>query len=570
MEDRLYHIEMEVITPLSVGAGNDNEWACGVDYVQKEGKIYILDIPKAVANGVDINRLTELFLKSDEKGICSLLRNQLEKVSTYVFTTPTSSKNPIKAFLRTQLYDKPLVAGSSIKGSIRSALFKSLRTDETENKAVFGEMKDGTDFMRFFHVGDIEMPSTILVNTKIFNLRKEGANWHGGWKHRSSDWEGNTYTSNDYQPTGFNTLYECVEPGKKGYGTIGINGHAYQLLLQNGENARTISHTDAKIDIMEEGLHALFHHINSVTRGYLEKEKNFFDIYHAERSEEITDCIDKLIAMIPSDDSYCLMKMSAGVGFHSITGDWQYENYDDTDFWESGRNQGKKKYKSRKIAEFQHHLQLMGFVKLRKLSEQEVAQTTTMLNTEHQSIIEGLMAPIKAREEAQRQAQETEKLKAQKKAEEIRQQEAYNALVQDATICYQERRWNDAIAKAQEASAICPDRTEYALLIEKCNREKDLDIYAEQEKLRTSEKFSQSLIEVLKNVTSVGNLIGTTNKWLKTNGVSFNEEGYKTFIATFRALSPKEQMALSKKRKELEKAIGKEYADRLMSELAPH
>ena len=75
---------------------------------------------------------------------------------------------------------------------------------------------------------------------------------------------------------------------------------------------------------------------------------------------------------------------------------------------------------------------------------------------------------------------------------------------------------------------------------------------------------------MLKNVNSVGNLIGTTSKWLKTNGVNFGDEEYKVFVTIFQGLSPKERIALPKKRKDLEKAIGKEYADRLMSELAPH
>ena len=63
MEDKKYPIELEVITPLSVGAGNDNEWMRGIDYVQKNGKVYVLDIQKAAKKGVDLDRLTSLFLK---------------------------------------------------------------------------------------------------------------------------------------------------------------------------------------------------------------------------------------------------------------------------------------------------------------------------------------------------------------------------------------------------------------------------------------------------------------------------------------------------------------------------
>ena len=47
-----YNIELEVITPLSIGSGNDNEWVPGADFVMNDGKVYVLDIQKAVTNGV--------------------------------------------------------------------------------------------------------------------------------------------------------------------------------------------------------------------------------------------------------------------------------------------------------------------------------------------------------------------------------------------------------------------------------------------------------------------------------------------------------------------------------------
>ena len=149
MEDRKFDIELEVITPLSVGAGNDNDWMRGIDYIQKDGKVYVLDIKKAVEQGIDIDKLTMLFQNRDDKGISLLIGNKLEEVSRYVFPAPVNTQNPIKSFLRTQLYDKPVVAGSSIKGSVRSALFNYLRDDEKTNEEVFGNMKEGTDLMRF-------------------------------------------------------------------------------------------------------------------------------------------------------------------------------------------------------------------------------------------------------------------------------------------------------------------------------------------------------------------------------------------------------------------------------------
>ena len=157
MEDKRFDIELEVVTPLSVGAGNDNDWMRGIDYIQKDGKVYVLDIKKAVEQGIDIERLTSLFDHSDEKGISILIGNKIEDVSRLIFNSPVYTTNAIKSFLRTQLFGKPIVAGSSLKGSVRSALFQYLRDNERTNEEVFGNIKDGTDFMRFVHIADIEM-----------------------------------------------------------------------------------------------------------------------------------------------------------------------------------------------------------------------------------------------------------------------------------------------------------------------------------------------------------------------------------------------------------------------------
>lgn len=364
-ENKRFNIELEVVTPLCVGAGNDNEWVKGADYVQKDGKVYVLDLKHAYELGIDVERLSQLFLNSDEHGICSLFGSKLEQVSKYIFTSPANCSNPIKTFLRSQLHDAPLVAGSSIKGAIRSALFKAyrpsleekpnLKNSGKEDKDVFGGIQD--NFMKFIQVGDIEMSRTELVNTKIFNLNGSAKDWSGGWKHSGGR---NGQTTNQFRPTGFNTLYECVSKGEKGFGTITFADYA---------SVRPIDEMRKKT-LWNGELKELFRIINDATYGYLVKEQEFFEEFPADKSEELIDCVDGLLKLIPQDDSYCLMKMSAGAGFHSITGDWQFDEYiDEPGFWPMNdrRNAGKKKYKSRKIAITKEGLKLMGFVLLRKL-----------------------------------------------------------------------------------------------------------------------------------------------------------------------------------------------------------
>ena len=559
MEDKRYPIELEVITPLSVGAGNDNEWVKGLDFVQKEGKVYVIDMQKVAAAGVDVGALTALFLKSDDSGISQLLGNKISELSRYAFDLPAKTDNNIKAFLRTQFYDKPLVAGSSIKGSIRSALFNYLRTDEQKNEEVFGTMKDGTDFMRFIRIGDVEMPSTVLVNTKLFNLRKGGEEWLGGWKQLMNK------TTGAYNPVGFNTLYECVAPGEKGFGNISLAVNAFDLLEKFG-NVR-LPYASKKRTLLNEPINCLFQVINDVTKAYLQKERAFFQKYDAERSDEVINCIDSLLSMIPSDGSSCLMKMSAGVGFHSITGDWQYDDYDKTKLWTDGRHAGKKKYKSRKIAEYNHRLQLMGFVRLHALSQDEATKLEQALQQRHDDQQTKILNAVKQREIDIQQKAAAEQARKQELALEKQKLEEFNSFILQAKQDKDAEQWDEAIANLEKAAVLYPEKTEVTQLKAECQNAKSIAEYRLQEQRNAEQKFSQPLSEVIKGKTSAGNLVGTTVKWLKADGHVFDQSEQTAFISEAQKLNAGEKKKLRSKLSELEKVAGKEIIDQLQKEL---
>lgn len=559
MEDRRYPIELEVITPLSVGAGNDNEWVKGLDFVQKEDKVYVIDMQKVAAVGVDLEALTALFLKSDDSGISQLLGSKIGELSRYVFDLPAKTDNNIKSFLRTQFYDKPLVAGSSIKGSIRSALFNYLRTDEQKNEEVFGTMKDGTDFMRFIRIGDVEMPSTVLVNTKLFNLRKGGEEWLGGWKQLMNK------TTGAYNPVGFNTLYECVAPGEKGFGNISVAVNAFDLLEKFG-NVRS-PYASKKRTLLNEPITCLFQVINDVTKAYLQKEQAFFQKYDAERSDEVLSCIESLLSMIPSDGSSCLMKMSAGVGFHSITGDWQYGDYDKTKLWTDGRHAGKKKYKSRKIAEYNHRLQLMGFVRLHALSQDEATKRKQDLQQRHEDRQTKILNTVKLREIDMQQKAAAEQARRQAIELEKQKTEEYNRLILQAKQDMNSKLWDEAIANLEKAAVLYPEKTEVTQLKTECQNAKSIAEYRLQEQRNAEQKFSQPLSEVIKGKTSAGNLVGTTVKWLKAEGHSFGQEEQTAFISEAQKLNASEKKKLKSKFSDLAKVIGKDVCEGLAKEL---
>lgn len=546
-----YDIELEALTPLAVGAGDENSWMPGADFIQKGGYVHVLDIQKMHAEGIDMEKLSLLFLKSDGNGITDLIGSKLDRVTKYKFKCNIQSSNPIKTFLRSQLYDKPLVAGSSLKGAIRSALFNTFRSEsEKDNNIVFGALKDGQDFMRFIHVGDIEMPDTMLLNSKIFNLQNNNGEWAGGWKH------GGSKTNTAYSPSGFNTIYECVAPHLKGHGTITLTDDVFQM-MDKGK----INHLDKKSGIINGGTTELFKAINSVTEAHLRKERAFFEAYPAERSDEIIVCIDRLLSMIPSDGSSCILKMSAGAGFHSITGDWRYKDYTNTGI----KDNGKKKYKSRKTVEYDGSLQLMGFVRLRTMSSEEVRNVIAATDISHASKLKDISdaANQKIAEMQRKQEEEDNRRRA---AEDLKQRtEQYNLLLEEAAELRLSKKWEEAIAKAQQAGTLQIDDMRHEAIIKKCEEDKKF----EEINLRTikerEEQLSQPLSEFLSGKSSVGNIIGSTATWLKKNNQSFGSNELEAVVAAVKALPPKKQAELGRKRKDIVKALGDDATHQLLA-----
>lgn len=590
-----YYIKLTAITPLSVGAGNEEEWVKCVDYVIKDNKVYVLDLRKIAEYGFDILKLTNYFLNSDHKGIISMLGNKVDEVSLRIFDLPCSTDNNIKAMSRSQLHDVPVVPGSSLKGTLRSILFSHLRTDERAEKDVFGKMNDGTEFMRFIRVSDIEVQSSKLFNTKIFNLHGYGNEWEGGWKHALR--EG---TSNVFRPTGFNTLYECLSPGDCGIGSLMMSPKLFDILLNNVDR---VTYVQEKREIVGGGLAKLFAIINKHTRNYLLKEKAFFEKYPAERSEEILDCICRLIGMIPNDNSTCLLKMSAGVGFHSITGDWQYDDYSATG---TDSRSGKKKYKSRKIADTPRGLTLMGFVMLSSSSSSEYKKN--MLRIE--SVCSERLQPSINRNAAEMAAEE------QRRIAEIKLREDYDALIEEAETLESSGNYIDAIGKAYEARSLYPLGNKHSVLIARCTPKAEIQKVIQEEKQRIDkyisfangfienalwndalgqlaqakelaehidykinviselvdfcnkkkgEKDSEPLSEILKGKTSIGNIAGTTKKWRNKN--EFTQVELDVLVSCIKALPAKEQKNLDKKKKDFVKAIGDDWTDKLYDKL---
>ncbi len=376
-----YEIEIEVLTPVCIGAGAEKDWVEGVDFIIKNDKIYKISLQKIIEHGFDINTITTYIAEHNSKALANLLGDSLKSISDLVIPLPASTTNPIKACIKNELSNNPLIPGSSLKGAIRSHIYKYLGGKEKDGSDVFGKTSQGENFMRFIKISDAEFERNELVNTKIFNLHHlQDTTWEGGWKHERNE------TKRTYKPTGFNTIYECIMPGEKGYASIMSSTSGYKKL--NASLTRPDPLQIRKNDVLD--IQNLFARINQDSKGYIEKEIAFFQKFsQSEHAEEIIDSLKAILQQTKaclSTNTSCIIKMAAGSGFHSITGDWQFNDYTKAPL-DRKRNRDANP-KSRKIAIYgDNTFSLMGFVKLKCLSESEIQKrnkTIAQKNEERQ------------------------------------------------------------------------------------------------------------------------------------------------------------------------------------------
>lgn len=444
--NKSYRILVEVLTPLNIGAGVEKDLVKGVDYIITDGVIRKISITKIVEAGVDANRLATYFASKDSESVYQMIQNKVEQVTEHKWPAPAHSDNDIKSFIKNQFTGLPIIPGSSLKGALRSILFSYLRDQQRNLVEVFGNVKDGGDFMRLVKISDIEFNETALVNTKIYNLQKpDGQQWKGGWKH------GGNRTNSTFNPVGFNTIYEVLEPSKIGAGTIMLS----ESQFGNYTTAGTVSRKKQQ-DVFD--IAKLFHIINGHTKKYLEKELAFFNCYNeAEKADEIIDNIECLLKKIPEHDSSCILKMSVGSGFNSITGDWQFDDYSTGPLGRGKKyNRDKGKPKSRKIAvDTTGHLTMMGFV---RLSIDEGNVKTDAVNKRAEIIKERLLAldEIRAKEQRRYEA-ELAKAEALKK---------YNKHIAAARDMLNESKLEDAKQECEKAGELCPDCESFKMLMD--------------------------------------------------------------------------------------------------------
>jgi len=517
--NKKYVLQMEVLTPLHVGAGAEKDWVQGADFVIHEGKVKILNLNK-VAEYVKIDDLSTALINKNGNSLVAKLGGNIDMCVEKEFNCSFTGTNDIKTCIKNGLTNQPIVPGSSLKGAIRSILLEALHTKSQisnakdnngrwSEQALFGSANKGNEFFRFIKLSDAQFEITGLVNSKIFNLKSQA----GGWKHERYN------TTNKFNPIGFNTYYEIIEPGEKSIFSISMASKAF-------ENFGASEFLANKQQLIKNDISELFRIINKHTKEYLEKEKAFFKKYTTDKSDKIIDCIDNLLNKISQNGDCCVLKMAAGSGFHSITGDWQFDDYsidgvDTTRAISRGTLKGQKSAKSRKIAILPNdELCLMGFVMLTSISKEEIQK------------IEAEKLRIKLETENQLKAK-VEEIAEHKRLEEaiIKQLEenrrCYNQLLQEAQLLYEKQDPEAAKLKIEKAIELFPDEVkhnELNSLITKAiaTKLKDEEILKKVKELKQARIDSNKipLSEKIAKADKFPTIFGNVKSWMKANEIS--------------------------------------------------
>lgn len=369
-------IKIETITPVHIGSGNLLQY--GTDFVCGE-------INKSAYLGVIDDRKTLQFIgeKNIDKWVQSIERNEstVELVKRYAPNAKFTefSKRLICNFVEIKSTDTlkecmhngfglPYIPGSSIKGSIRTALLATLSNTifNKEGKIISGRDKKGnnkvsaskiekelfgkdpnSDIFRFLQVGDAYFQEQAEISLRVVNLNI---------RQKQSFWD-----------TSKSQLIEAIGLDESTDFEIKINNQAYNLA--RGDTAR-----------MPQEMHsltALFSTINMHTKKLVEQEIKYWkDFIHEDNVNLYIDKMNDILECTNHDDCQkgksCVLRIGHASGWRFITGAWaeNLTNFNDVVVPAARpRNNNYLEYDFPKSRRLDEDCDVLGFVKLSIIEE---------------------------------------------------------------------------------------------------------------------------------------------------------------------------------------------------------
>lgn len=383
-------MNLSILTPVHIGAGSEKYWHNNLDYYCQSGRTFVLNQRK-IATALSSRELSDWSAKIASGESSSFLelfftkRNPID-FSDFSFLISPKPVDDIRTFIRNG-NGLAYLPGSSLKGAIRSVVFNSLlktnkikerkiigketryerliKPTEYEN-AVFGNISN--NLLHLLQISDAHFGTTVLKHTKTFNLVNSNEVWEEGWKHSK-------YSDREFNDQGFVFTYECLDYGEQTNLVCTFDKDYLEYLKMKPE------FSDQLIPGKKDPLENIFGLINLFTKTYIDREINFYTEFENKQddgdSQFIIDCLNWLKEQIDDKNESCILRVGQGSGFHSITGDWRFNDHIqcvanpdqlNTRWNYQSREHEGTRYKSRKVAfskeQDQYNFDLMGFMKI--------------------------------------------------------------------------------------------------------------------------------------------------------------------------------------------------------------
>jgi|GEM_PF-2790714 len=361
------NVEIETISSIHIGMGDI--YQKDIDFIAHEGDIYLISMSK-LGDFVGFNQIDSLSKAVLEREPLKKFFNRIGKefnVEQIAIKKIPVQTPEIYNELAPHIYSPmkgPIIPGSSLKGSIRTALFdkwvKEINFEDisrkkfekgkekivfNDNKAIAKVLGPNADenIMRFIQVGDVQFlqNATIILDQQILNLA--GKIW--GFKQ------------------GSNRMIECIKQGEIAKGKISIKS-----------DWLTTNKSKGKMGFFrnEEDLKNLFPLINNFTKSLLEFEIEF---WNEEESEFLPAdfMVTKLKKILNETTSCgineCVIRVGSNSGFDFMTGRWF-----DNDKKLKARDENEKDYQLEAIQKSVQgggkYLNLDVFPKTRKITDE--------------------------------------------------------------------------------------------------------------------------------------------------------------------------------------------------------
>lgn len=359
-------LQIEVLTPTHIGMGQEKNYLRGLDFMiwpnpNDEGKtLYILRPDKIIAKVAqspqDLQTLTTKLSSGNYRDIEQLL-NRLKVLTTNNIVRVELAYDDSMTEIKRQFSNglgQYLIPGSSLKGAIRSVVYKTLKQREPNaqyDDQLFGKID--TNLMNLLTVSDVVLPadSVKVYRTKVFSADGRPQNGEGQWKHERRGGH-----SEDFDTRGFVSYYEGIKARTQSTMRIGLRT---QPIPQS-----RLSRIPNRELLYQQSPGGLINLIKAHTRQYLEREAEYYRHYPNSDLGQIAQQKIAYLSQQNETPNACVLRVGANVGFHAITGDWQQNNHISP--WIDAKNQ--LKAKTRKFAftkrgdGFDFHP--MGFIKL--------------------------------------------------------------------------------------------------------------------------------------------------------------------------------------------------------------